>query len=571
MRYSHYLLNTLKETPADAEVISHQLMMRAGMIRKVAAGIYNYLPLGLRSIRKVERIVREEMDRAGAIELLMPMVVPAELWQESGRWEQYGKELLRFKDRKEADFCLGPTHEEVITDIVRREVKSYRQVPLNLYQIQGKFRDEIRPRFGLMRGREFIMKDAYSFDLDEAGADVAYDKMYQAYRRIFERCGLRFRAVEADTGNIGGTASHEFMVLAASGEDAIVSCDSCQYAANVEKAELRDPGQAPPAPAQPLQRVLTPARKSIEDVALFLDTAPERLVKTLILQTDTGETVAVLLRGDRELNDIKLTRLLGCNWVELAPEEVVLRVTGAPSGFAGPVGLQLRLLADFEVRGMADFIVGANEKDAHLTGANLGRDFSVETFADLRQAVAGDRCPRCAGKLESWRGIEVGHVFKLGTKYSAALGATVLDEKGEERTLFMGCYGIGVGRTVAAAIEQNNDANGIIWPMPIAPFQVIVTMVNPKEDEVRLAAEKLYEELLALGVEALLDDRDERPGSKFKDADLIGIPLRVTVGARGLKEGALELQERRSGERTMLPVAEAARLLAERVGQALAG
>jgi prolyl-tRNA synthetase len=571
MRYSHYLLNTLKETPADAEVISHQLMMRAGMIRKVAAGIYNYLPLGLRSIRKVECIVREEMDRAGAIELLMPMVVPAELWQESGRWEQYGKELLRFKDRKEADFCLGPTHEEVITDIVRREVKSYRQVPLNLYQIQGKFRDEIRPRFGLMRGREFIMKDAYSFDLDEAGAAVAYEKMYQAYRRIFERCGLRFRAVEADTGNIGGTASHEFMVLAASGEDAIVSCDSCQYAANVEKAELRDPGQAAPAPAQALQKVLTPARKTIEDVALFLETTSERLVKTLILQTDAGETVAVLLRGDRELNDIKLTRLLGCNWVELAPEEVVLRVTGAPSGFAGPVGLQLRLLADFEVRGMADFIAGANEKDSHLTGVNLGRDFSVETFADLRQAVAGDGCPRCSGKLESWRGIEVGHVFKLGTKYSAALGATVLDEKGEERTLFMGCYGIGVGRTVAAAIEQNNDANGIIWPMPIAPFQVIVTMVNPKEDEVRLAAEKLYEELLAMGVEALLDDRDERPGSKFKDADLIGIPLRVTVGARALKEGALELQERRSGERTMLPVAEAARMLAERVRQSLAG
>jgi prolyl-tRNA synthetase len=569
MRYSHYLLNTLKETPADAEVLSHQLMMRAGMIRKVAAGIYSYLPLGLRSIRKVERIVREEMDRAGAIELLMPMVVPAELWQESGRWEQYGKELLRFKDRKEADFCLGPTHEEVITDIVRREVKSYRQVPLNLYQIQGKFRDEIRPRFGLMRGREFIMKDAYSFDLDEVGADVAYDKMYQAYRRIFERCGLKFRAVEADTGNIGGTASHEFMVLAASGEDAIVSCDSCQYAANVEKAELCDPGQTAPAPAQPLQKVFTPARKSVEDVALFLETTPEGLVKTLILLTDAGETVAVLLRGDRELNDIKLTRLLGCNGVELAPEEVVLRVTGAPSGFAGPVGLKLRLLADFEVRGMADFIAGANEKDAHLTGVNLGRDCNVETFADLRQAVAGDGCPRCSGQLESWRGIEVGHVFKLGTKYSAALGATVLDEKGGERTLFMGCYGIGVGRTVAAAIEQNNDANGIIWPMPIAPFQVIVTMVNPKEDEVRLAAERLYEELLSLGVEALLDDRDERPGSKFKDADLIGIPLRVTVGARGLKEGALELQERRSGERTMLPVAEAARLLSEQVQQEL--
>jgi len=570
MRYSQYLLNTLKETPADAEVISHQLMMRAGMIRKVAAGIYNYLPLGLRSIRKMERIVREEMDRAGAIELLMPMVVPAELWQESGRWAQYGKELLRFKDRKEADFCLGPTHEEVITDIVRREVKSYRQLPLNLYQIQGKFRDEIRPRFGLMRGREFIMKDAYSFDLDEAGADVAYEKMYQAYRRIFERCGLKFRAVEADTGNIGGTASHEFMVLAASGEDAIVSCDSCEYAANVEKAELRDTAVPAPAPAQPLQKVLTPARKTIEEVALFLETSPERLLKTLILQTDAGETVAVLLRGDRELNDIKLTRLLGCNWVELATEEVVQRVSGAPSGFAGPVGLQLRILADYEVRSLADCIVGANEKDTHLTGVNPGRDFAVDVFADLRQAVAGDGCPRCSGKLESWRGIEVGHVFKLGTKYSAALGATVLDDQGEDRTLFMGCYGIGVGRTVAAAVEQNHDANGIIWPMPIAPFQVLVTMVNPKEEEVRLAAEKLYAELASLGIEVLLDDRDERPGSKFKDADLIGVPLRVTVGARALKEGSLELQERRSGERTMLPVGEAAGLLAERVKQALA-
>lgn len=570
MRYSQYLLNTLKETPADAEVISHQLMMRAGMIRKVAAGIYNYLPLGLRSIRKVERIVREEMDRAGAIELLMPTVVPAELWQESGRWEQYGKELLRIRDRKETEFCLGPTHEEVITDIVRREVKSYRQLPLNLYQIQGKFRDEIRPRFGLMRGREFIMKDAYSFDLDEAGADLAYEKMYQAYRRIFERCGLKFRAVEADTGNIGGTASHEFMVLAESGEDAIVSCGSCEYAANVEKAEIRDPGQAAPAPAEALTRVLTPARKTIEEVALFLETVPERLVKTLIVQTDRGETVAVLLRGDRELNEIKLCRLLECNWVELAAEESVVKATGAPSGFAGPVGLKLRILADFEVRSMADFITGANEKDAHYTGVNLERDFTVDTFADLRQAVAGDACPRCGGKLESWRGIEVGHVFKLGTKYSDAMNATVLDAAGKEQVLFMGCYGIGVGRTVAAAIEQNHDDNGIIFPMPIAPFQVLVTMVNPKDDAVRESAETLYRELQDAGVEVLLDDRDERPGSKFKDADLIGIPLRVTVGARGIKEGALELQERSSGERTMVPVAEVAPLLAERVRQALA-
>ena len=569
MRYSQYLLSTLKETPADAEVVSHQLMMRAGMIRKVAAGIYSYLPLGLRSIRKVEQIVREEMNRAGAIELLMPMVVPAELWQESGRWEQYGKELLRIKDRKDAAFCLGPTHEEVITDIVRREVRSYRQLPLNLYQIQSKFRDEIRPRFGLMRGREFIMKDAYSFDANEAGADVAYDKMYQAYRRIFERCGLRFRAVEADTGNIGGSSSHEFMVLADSGEDAIVSCDSCEYAANVEKAEVREPRTTAPTPTQTLLKVATPARRTIEEVAEFLKASPEQLIKTLIMQTDVGETVVVLLRGDRELNDIKLCRLLGCNEVELASEERVKQVTGAPTGFAGPVGLKARILADFEVRSMVDAITGANEVDAHYTGVACGRDFTVETFADLREAVAGDFCPRCAGKLEVWRGIEVGHVFKLGTKYSSALDATFLDAQGQEQVLFMGCYGIGIGRTVAAAIEQNHDDNGIIFPMPLAPFQVIVTMVNPNDEQVNQAADGLYTELLGLGIEVLLDDRDERPGSKFKDADLLGIPLRVTVGARGLKEGALEVQERRSGQREMIPVAEVGAVVAERVRQAL--
>ncbi len=567
MRYSDYLVPTLKETPADAEVISHQLMLRAGMIRKVAAGIYNYLPLGLRSLRKVERIIREEMDRAGAMEILMPMVVPAELWQESGRWQHYGKELLRLKDRKEADFCLGPTHEEVVTDIVRREIRSYRQLPLNLYQIQTKFRDEIRPRFGLMRGREFLMKDAYSFDLDAGGVDRAYEKMYQAYCRIFERCGLNFRAVEADTGSIGGTSSHEFMVLADSGEDAIVSCNRCQYAANVEKAEIRPPSGSAAASGAPLKKVLTPARRTIEEVALFLETTPDRLVKTLLLQTDAGEVVAVLLRGDRELNEIKLCRLLGCNGVELVPEETVLKVTGAPSGFAGPVGLDLRILADHEVGRMADFIAGANEKDTHFTGVNPGRDFSVAQFADLREAVAGDPCPRCEGQLESWRGIEVGHVFKLGTKYAEALHATVLDERGEERVLHMGCYGIGVGRTVAAAIEQNHDANGIIFPMPIAPFEVLVTMVNPKEAEVHAAATSLYEELLSLGVEALLDDRDERPGSKFKDGDLIGIPLRVTVGSRGLKEGMLELQDRRSGEKALLPLVETAPRVAERVRQ----
>jgi prolyl-tRNA synthetase len=568
MRYTEYLLPTLKETPADAEVASHQLMLRAGMIRKVAAGIYNYLPFGLRAIRKVEKIVREEMERSGAIELLMPMVIPAELWQESGRWGEYGKELLRLKDRKEGDFCLGPTHEEVITDVVRGAVRSYRQLPLNLYQIQSKFRDEIRPRFGLMRGREFIMKDAYSFDLDEAGADIAYEKMYQAYCRIFERCGLKFRAVEADTGNIGGTSSHEFTVLAESGEDAIVSCDSCSYAANVEKAELPVPERPAVAPAEPLARVATPNKKTIEEVAAFLQTASQRLVKTLLLETDGGETVAVLLRGDRELNEIKLCRLLACNQVELAAEEVVQRLTGAPSGYSGPVGLGVRILADYEVRAMNDFVTGANEADFHYLGVNLERDFSVDAFADLRLAQAGDPCPRCAGKLESWRGIEVGHIFKLGTKYSSALGATVLDDAGQERPLFMGCYGIGIGRTVAAAIEQNHDQNGIIFPLPIAPFQVLVTVVNPREEEVLAAAETLYGELQQRGVEVLFDDRDERPGSKFKDADLIGIPLRVTVGARGLKEQAVELQERRSGERRMLPLGEAASLLAGLIQQA---
>ncbi|HKL25175.1 MAG TPA: proline--tRNA ligase [Desulfuromonadales bacterium] len=571
MRYSQYLLPTLKETPGDAEVISHQLMLRSGLIRKVAAGIYDYLPLGLRVIRKIEEIVREEMNRAGAIELLMPAVVPADLWHESGRWQQYGRELLRITDRKGNDFCFGPTHEEVITEIVRGTIRSYRQLPINLYQIQTKFRDEIRPRFGLMRGREFIMKDAYSFDLDDAGADVAYDKMYQAYRRIFERCGLRFRAVEADSGAIGGSFSHEFMVLAESGEDAIVSCADCEYAANVEKAELRRPeGEAPP-PALPLEKVETPNLKTIEEVARFLGEDPRKMVKTLVLQTDEEEVVAVLLRGDHTLNQIKLCNYLGCNQVQLADEELVRKTTGAPTGFSGPIGLSCRVLADQALALLGDFGLGANEENYHLTGANVGRDFVVEAFADLREAEAGDPCPRCGGSLESWRGIEVGHVFKLGTKYSEAMTATVLDDQGKERTLVMGCYGIGVGRTAAAAIEQNHDGNGIIWPMPIAPFQVVVTLLNPNDESVLQAGEALYGQLLDHGIEVLLDDRDERPGSKFKDADLLGIPLRINVGARGLKAQSFELQERRSGEQVMLPVAAAAEQVAERVRQVLQG
>ena len=557
MRYSQYLLPTLKETPADAEVISHQLMMRTGMIRKAAAGVYSYLPFGLRSIRKMEQIIREEMNRAGAIECLMPMANPAELWQESGRWEKYGKELLRFKDRKNADFCMGPTHEEVVTDIIRNTVSSYRQLPLNLYQIQTKFRDEIRPRFGLMRGREFIMKDAYSFDLEDAGADQSYQKMYQAYRNIFNRCGLKFRAVEADSGAIGGNFSHEFMVLAESGEDAIVSCSHCEYAANVEKAELIYRQQAPARATAELQRIDTPGQRTIEDVADFLDLAPSQVVKTLIVQTSADEVVAVLLRGDRELNSIKLANVLGVDWALLAEDEVVRTATGAPVGFAGPIGLQLKVIADAEIEGMADFVVGGNAEDVHYIGANHGRDFQVSSFVDIRQAVAGDPCPRCeAGALESWRGIEVGHVFKLGSKYSQAMNATVLDAQGKAQLLVMGCYGIGVGRTVAAAIEQNHDDNGMMLPMPLAPFQVLVTMLNPKDAEVCQAAEKIYAELQELQVEVLLDDRDERPGIKFKDADLIGIPLRITVGARHLKEGNVELKRRAGGDQEIVPLAD---------------
>lgn len=571
MRLTHYLMPTLKETPADAEIISHQLMLRSGMIRKVAAGIYTYMPLGLRSVRKVEQIVREEMDRAGCLELLMPMVIPAELWEESGRWEQYGRELLRLKDRKDAQFCLGPTHEEVITDVVRNTVKSYRQLPLNLYQIQGKFRDEIRPRFGLMRGREFIMKDAYSFDLDSSAADGAYEKMYTAYQNIFRRCGLNFRAVEADTGNIGGSSSHEFMVLADSGEDAIVSCDTCDYAANVEKAQLRVLEGQRPEPAQELEAVNTPGQKSVTEVAQFLGIEPKQMLKTLLLESDSGEQVAVLLRGDRELNEIKLCRKLGCNEVKLVDDATVEKLTGAPRGFAGPVGLKLRILADNEVALMADAVTGANKGDTHYRGVNYGRDFEVDEFADLRQAEAGDGCPRCNGTLQSWRGIEVGHVFKLGTKYSEALGATVLNAEGKEEPLVMGCYGIGIGRSVAAAIEQNHDKNGIIFPMPIAPFQVLITLLNPKDDEVSKAGEELYAYLQDNGIEVLLDDRDERPGSKFKDADLIGIPLRVTVGARGLKEDAFEVSWRKDGEKQMIPIAETGEWLVQWVKDAMQG
>jgi prolyl-tRNA synthetase len=551
MRYSNYLLPTLREIPSEAEVPSHQLMLRAGMILKLTSGIYSYLPFGLRSIRKVETIIREEMNRAGAIEVLLPMVQPAELWQESHRWDEYGKELARFKDRHNRDSCLGPTHEEVITDIARRQIRSYRQMPINLYQIQTKFRDEIRPRFGVMRAREFIMKDAYSFDVDAKGEEVSYRKMVNAYSQIFTRCGLRFRVVEAESGLIGGTYSHEFMVLAETGEETIVSCTRCSYAANIERAEFKRSKTEIPFPDQktfkPLQKVLTPNQRTVEDVTQFLNVSAADLVKTLIFVSDKGP-VAALVRGDHEINEKKLKIILGTDDLQLADEETVERVSRSPKGFAGPMGLSIPIFADFDIQKMANFVTGANEKDHHFIHVNTGRDFQVSKFVDLRRFAPGDRCPLCGEETRPDKGIEVGHTFKLGTKYSKVLGATYLDDKGMEKEIVMGCYGIGVGRTVAAAIEQYYDEHGIIFPMPIAPFQVMILPVNMKSDLLRETSEELYQALLDHEVEVLLDDREETPGVKFKDADLIGIPLRLTLGEKNLKKGLVEIKKRRTGE-----------------------
>ena len=551
MRYSQYLLPTLKEIPSEAEVPSHQLMLRAGMIRKLASGIYSYLPLGLRSIQKVETIIREEMNRAGAIEVLLPFVQPAELWQESHRWEEYGSELARLKDRHNRDCCLGPTHEEVITDIARKEIRSYRQMPLTLYQIQTKFRDEIRPRFGVMRAREFIMKDAYSFDIDEKGADESYQKMIEAYTRIFARCGLKFRAVEAETGLIGGTFSHEFMVLAETGEEIIVSCTHCPYAANIEKAEFQRQNIKGPVhdkeSQKSLQKVRTPEKRTVEEVTQFLNITPQHLVKTLIFESDKG-CVAALVRGDQEISEKKLKAIWGSENIQLASEETVEGITHAPKGFAGPTGLSVPILADLDIQEMVNFVTGANEKDAHLIHVNTGRDFQVSQFADIRKFTPGDSCPVCGKETRLDKGIEVGHTFKLGTKYSKAMGATFLDDQGSEKEIVMGCYGIGVGRTVAAAIEQYYDQNGIIFPMPIAPFQVLILPVNIKMAFLRETAEQLYQTLLQNNIEVLYDDREETPGVKFKDADLIGIPLRVTLGEKNLKKGLVEIKKRRTGD-----------------------
>jgi len=553
---SRLLIPTLKEDPADAEVVSHKLMVRAGMIRKLTAGVYSYLPLGYRSLRKVEQIVREEMDAAGAQEVFLPMVVPAELWQETGRWDVYGKELLRFKDRHDRDCCLGPTHEEVITDLVRRDVRSYRELPLNLYQIQTKFRDEIRPRFGLMRGREFTMKDGYSFDVDEKGAEESYRKMWDAYNRVFTRCGLHFRAVEADSGPISGSFSHEFMVLADTGEDTIVSCTACDYAANMEKAETRPPAvEKRAAESRPFRRVETPDVSTIEQVSAFLNVQPQDLIKTLILRTEKGP-VAVLVRGDHDLNEVKVKNFLRVDELELADERTIEEVTGGPLGFSGPVGLKnVRILADHAIRSMTTAVVGGNEKDVHLVDVDPTRDFNAEHVGDFRLAVDGDRCPRCeSGALVLSKGIEVGHVFKLGVKYSESMNCRFLDADGKECPMVMGCYGIGVSRLVAAAIEQNHDADGIIFPPAIAPFTVIVTPVGAKDQVIEDAAEEVYQSLWAAGIDALLDDRDERPGVKFKDADLIGVPFRVTVGKKALAEGKVELRNRATRKVTLVEV-----------------
>ena len=556
MRQSQLLIPTLREDPGEAEIVSHRLMLRAGMIRKVAAGIYTYLPLGLRVIRKVERIIREELNKAGAQEVLMPIASPAELWLETGRWDFYGKELFRFKDRHERDFCLGPTHEEVITDLVRREVRSYRQLPANFYQIQTKFRDEIRPRFGLMRGREFIMKDAYSFDADEAGAKESYRKMYEAYKAIFTRCGLSFRPVEADTGLIGGTSSHEFMVLADTGEEGIAVCDACDYAANVERAELQEHAHKPPPETlREKRRVPTPGKKTVEEVTAFLKVPATQLVKTLLYRAD-GKTVAVLIRGDHEVNEIKLKKALGATDLVMADSATVEQLSGAPVGFAGPIGLSgLTMLADHAVKPLTNVVVGGNKADTHWVDANPGRDFTPHRYTDLRYAVAGDACPRCAKPMRIVRGIEVGHVFMLGTKYSEKMKALYLDKQGREQMMVMGCYGIGVGRTAAAAIEQNHDAKGIIWPAPLAPFHVHVLPLADK-GKVLEAAVALESEFEKAGIGVLVDDRDERPGVKFNDADLIGCPYQVVIGEKNLSQGLMELKERRTGTVTKLPPAD---------------
>lgn len=562
MRYSQFGLTTLKEVPAEAEIVSHQLMLRAGLIRRLSSGLFTWMPIGLRVMRKVEAVVREEMNRAGALELLMPAVQPAELWQESGRWDQYGDLLLRMSDRHEREFCFGPTHEEVITDVARRELRSYKQLPLNWYQIQTKFRDEIRPRFGVMRSREFIMKDAYSFDLDAEGLKASYQKMHDAYEAIFTRLGLKFRIVDADTGEIGGSRSQEFHVLADSGEDAIAYCDEDGYASNVETAATVRPDGGRPAATLSMEKIETPGVRTIEALCESLDIAAEQTLKTLIVDGTDGP-IALALRGDHELNAVKAQKIPGvASPLTMADPATIRQVTGAEPGFAGPIGLDIPVYYDHATAGMADFVVGANEADAHLKGVNFGRDIDEPETVDLRNVVAGDPTPGGSGTLSIARGIEVGHIFQLGTKYSEALGAKVLDNDGKERVTEMGCYGIGITRTVGAAIEQNHDDSGIIWPEPLTPFHVVIVPINlQRSDIVREAAESLYAELQEAGLEVLFDDRDARPGVKFADAELLGIPHRLVVSERGLGNGELEYRHRQDSESRNLKREEALTLL----------
>ena len=568
MRASHFLLSTLKEAPAEAELASHRLMIRSGMIKRLAAGIYTWMPLGLRVLRRVEAVVREEMNRAGAIELLMPVVQPAELWQESGRWDKYGPELLRLKDRHQRDFILQPTSEEVITDIARKDLKSYRVLPVNLYHIQTKFRDEVRPRFGVMRSREFIMKDAYSFDADVAGMLASYKKMYDAYGRIFTRLGLEFRAVAADTGQIGGSASDEFQVLADSGEDAITWCPESDYAANVELAEAVAPHAHRAAPAEPMQKVPTPGKATCEDVAELLHLPLGRTVKCIMLHAG-GRMHMLLLRGDHSLNELKVSKLPGLAGFRWASEPEIVAATGCAPGYLGPVGLSLDvpLIVDRTVAVMSDFVCGANEADHHLRGVNFGRDCrEPDRVADIRNVLDGDPSPDGKGDLRVARGIEVGHVFALGTLYSAALGATFLDPAGQAQPMQMGCYGIGITRVVAAAIEQHSDDKGIVWPLPLAPFAVAIAPIGyERSDAVRAAADQLHDELEASGIEVLLDDRGERPGVMFADLELIGIPYRVTVGERGLKDDKVEVQGRRETQAAQVPIADVAAALRQKL------
>lgn len=547
MKQSHYFVPTLRDVPSDAEVKSHQLMLRAGLMRQLASGVYSYLPMGYKAIKKVSEIVREEMDRAGAQELLMPAIQPAELWQQTNRWEGYGPNMMRVTDRHEREFALGPTHEEVVTSLVRDDVKSYKKLPINLYQIQTKFRDEYRPRFGILRGREFIMKDAYSFDATEEGLDTSYKAMYEAYHRIFTRCGLDFRAVEADSGAIGGDVNHEFMVLTEIGEDTIVYCTSCDYAANIERAEVTYKSNKLDAPLEELRKVSTPGIRTVVDQAEFMKISIDSIIKCVLFIVD-GEPILVLVRGDHEVNEAKVKNYLDAEIIEMASEEDILNIFGAKPGFVGPIGIDnIKIIADRAVQDMVNASTGANETDMHYAGVNPERDFKVSAYTDLRNIKEGEPCPKCGSGIQFARGIEVGHVFKLGTKYSEALGALFQDENGQQKEMIMGCYGIGVSRTVAAIVEQHNDENGIIWPIEIAPYHVHLVPVNYEDQEQKELADKLYQELKLKKIDTLLDDRKERVGVKFKDSDLIGIPLRIVIGKRA-NEGIVEVKVRRTGE-----------------------